>query len=223
MINKPIIGAACICLTVVSLQTSTALAAGIITLPNGFDLYNTGIDVLSGADQHYIIDGSTAFLNTAGHLSSNNANSGWVGPSADGSSHATTNISYDLATTIDLTGINISGFTLSGFWITDNQGVDILVNSVSTNQTNNGFHSSLPEAFPVNAFSLSASDGLVAGLNTIIFRWGNGPDFGGSNVFPDPTQARVQFTEFNAVPVPAAAWLFGSGLIGLVGLARRKA
>jgi hypothetical protein len=25
-----------------------------------------------------------------------------------------------------------------------------------------------------------------------------------------------------AVPVPAAAWLFGTGLIGLVGLARRK-
>ncbi len=25
-----------------------------------------------------------------------------------------------------------------------------------------------------------------------------------------------------AVPVPAAAWLFGSGLIGLVGIARRK-
>lgn len=28
---------------------------------------------------------------------------------------------------------------------------------------------------------------------------------------------------FSVVPVPAAAWLFGSGLIGLVGLARRKA
>ena len=28
--------------------------------------------------------------------------------------------------------------------------------------------------------------------------------------------------EVSAVPVPAAAWLFGSGLIGLVGLARRK-
>ncbi|MFV9616679.1 MAG: VPLPA-CTERM sorting domain-containing protein [Gammaproteobacteria bacterium] len=28
--------------------------------------------------------------------------------------------------------------------------------------------------------------------------------------------------DVNAVPVPAAAWLFGSGLIGLVGMARRK-
>jgi hypothetical protein len=26
----------------------------------------------------------------------------------------------------------------------------------------------------------------------------------------------------NSVPVPAAAWLFGSGLVGLVGIARRK-
>jgi hypothetical protein len=30
---------------------------------------------------------------------------------------------------------------------------------------------------------------------------------------------RIQLT---AVPVPAAVWLFGSGLIGLVGFARRK-
>ena len=28
--------------------------------------------------------------------------------------------------------------------------------------------------------------------------------------------------DVNAVPVPAAAWLFGSGLLGLVGVARRK-
>ena len=28
--------------------------------------------------------------------------------------------------------------------------------------------------------------------------------------------------DFNPVPVPAAVWLFGSGLIGLVGVARRK-
>lgn len=28
--------------------------------------------------------------------------------------------------------------------------------------------------------------------------------------------------EFSAVPIPAAVWLFGSGLIGLIGVARRK-
>ena len=28
--------------------------------------------------------------------------------------------------------------------------------------------------------------------------------------------------EFSAVPIPAAAWLFGSGLLGLIGMARRR-
>ena len=32
----------------------------------------------------------------------------------------------------------------------------------------------------------------------------------------------VQSGDVSAVPVPAAVWLFGSGLVGLVGLARRK-
>jgi len=31
------------------------------------------------------------------------------------------------------------------------------------------------------------------------------------------------FVEQTAVPIPGAVWLFGSGLIGLVGMARRKA
>lgn len=30
-------------------------------------------------------------------------------------------------------------------------------------------------------------------------------------------------TQVSSVPVPAAAWLLGSGLLGLVGVARRKA
>jgi len=32
----------------------------------------------------------------------------------------------------------------------------------------------------------------------------------------------VQSGDVSAVPVPAAAWLFGSGLLGLIGIARRK-
>ena len=39
------------------------------------------------------------------------------------------------------------------------------------------------------------------------------------------TQTFVMFDPLNQpgeVPVPAAVWLFGSGLLGLVGVARRK-
>jgi hypothetical protein len=43
---------------------------------------------------------------------------------------------------------------------------------------------------------------------------------------PDDPGARVSLgldgVSISAIPVPAAVWLFGSGLIGLVGLARRK-
>lgn len=38
----------------------------------------------------------------------------------------------------------------------------------------------------------------------------------------DPANQLVSINNISAVPVPAAVWLFGSGLIGLVGLSRRK-
>ena len=40
----------------------------------------------------------------------------------------------------------------------------------------------------------------------------------GSAIFGGQTRAFL----LNPVPVPAAVWLFGSGLIGLIGLARKK-
>ncbi|MFV9616678.1 MAG: VPLPA-CTERM sorting domain-containing protein [Gammaproteobacteria bacterium] len=43
-------------------------------------------------------------------------------------------------------------------------------------------------------------------------------DWGPSGVFYD----NLSFADTSAVPVPAAVWLFGSGLLGLVGVARRK-
>ncbi|MCW9004850.1 MAG: VPLPA-CTERM sorting domain-containing protein [Gammaproteobacteria bacterium] len=45
-------------------------------------------------------------------------------------------------------------------------------------------------------------------------------DLEANNITPDMGHALVR--EVTTVPVPAAVWLFGSGLIGLVGLARRK-
>jgi hypothetical protein len=40
----------------------------------------------------------------------------------------------------------------------------------------------------------------------------------GSGVFYD----NLEFSKLSPVPVPAAAWLFGSGLVGLLGFARRR-
>ena len=56
-------------------------------------------------------------------------------------------------------------------------------------------------------------------FSTAAYSWGG-------NIYPNGySSAKVWFDNVtvSAVPVPAAAWLFGSGLIGLVGVARRKA
>lgn len=46
-----------------------------------------------------------------------------------------------------------------------------------------------------------------------------------TNIGGASTQVEIREVEFtiSTVPVPAAVWLFGSGLLGLIGVARRKA
>lgn len=62
--------------------------------------------------------------------------------------------------------------------------------------------------------SISKTFSLGPGQYSIVFG-GNPPS--GAAAGPVPYQATL-----TTVPVPAAVWLFGSGLIGLAGLARRK-
>jgi len=47
--------------------------------------------------------------------------------------------------------------------------------------------------------------------------------FQGQQVTGAPVVGRTLAIDIAPVPVPAAAWLFGSGLLGLVGFARRRA
>lgn len=49
-----------------------------------------------------------------------------------------------------------------------------------------------------------------------------GNTLGSGSSIASPTKGSALVRGINPVPVPAAAWLFGSGLIGLVGMARRK-
>ncbi len=57
--------------------------------------------------------------------------------------------------------------------------------------------------------------GLTPGLNTGSV-WNTENAFGGNNI------SHLTAYTTQVVPVPAAVWLFGSGLLGLVGIARRK-
>ncbi len=74
-----------------------------------------------------------------------------------------------------------------------------------------------------NSFK-SIGDSLVMSL------WGADWDYGDASNFSSDAAYPYQGSklgmdlrvELTAVPVPAAVWLFGSGLIGLVGVARRK-
>ena len=69
-----------------------------------------------------------------------------------------------------------------------------------------------------------ASDGTVqaTGVN---WHWINPPALvtaGNLNLDTDYDHYTYMVWEATAVPVPAAVWLFGTGLLGLIGVARRK-
>lgn len=55
---------------------------------------------------------------------------------------------------------------------------------------------------------------LFTGLNT--------SSFTDNNMLPDGNDISWYVLETAAVPIPGAVWLFGTGLIGLIGMARRK-
>jgi len=62
----------------------------------------------------------------------------------------------------------------------------------------------------LNADYVTNNVGMIATYDT-----GGANNFSGARVWAD-------WSNVSTVPVPAAVWLFGSGLIGLVGFARRK-
>jgi len=182
---------------------------------------SSGNQLADGAiDPHYTIvlnphnGSSDAIAENPPHilLSPNSSGSGWLTPGVNQpASGALIDMAlgeYRAVTTIDLTGIDLLGFSLSGFWVSDNFGLDILVNGSATGQTNNGALNQQPDASPLNAFTLTTADGLISGTNDITFVW--------ENVFasgPNPALVRVEFIQF--IPEPSSAALLGLGLVGL--------
>jgi hypothetical protein len=186
-------------------------------------LFNTGVDssgdvLTSGSDPHYTLTYNGSTLDTMvlsgtdfplnRWLNDASSDSAWIKPNTSrGNDQEGT---YTFATTFDLTGFDPTTAYISGKWSTDNSGVDILLNGVSLGLTAEGLES---------WYDFVIDSGFIAGINSLEFVVYNKPGLSGN-----PTGLRVDMAgTATVVPVPAAVWLFGSGLLGLMGYSRRKA
>ncbi len=135
---------------------------------------------------------------------------------------------FDVTLATDLLGIPT--FSLSGFMTFDNSGylspsstLEITFNTLLGDFTTDfifgqGVVCCNTSTNPPNSFN-----------NGLMTLWGNNDpaalDLSNSflsKYFADPVLGLDLRIELTPVPVPAAVWLFGSGLLGLVGVARRK-
>jgi hypothetical protein len=144
------------------------------------------------SDPHYRLTfgGSTAYAATAAGAFpippwlGNNSMSAWISPSPDtlGLSDGLGTYNYRYETRFNLTGFNPATARLSGRWATDNRGVDILINGISTGQSNTA-------QFP-QWTSFQITSGFVPGTNRLTFVVNNGSP--GIPEDLDPTGLRAE-------------------------------
>jgi hypothetical protein len=122
---------------------------------------------------------------------------------------ATAKGTYVWKTTFDLTGFNLSTAAITAQFTADNTAKAYLNNHLIGSAT------TFQSWFALNIIN---SD-FVQGLNTLKFVVTNSKQL---NTNPTGLRVEIQSSNVNAVPVPAAIWLFGSALAGLVASSRRK-
>lgn len=152
----------------------TGLGSNCAVLPDG------------GLDAHYylmvnpdgaplvpgVVQDSTTFPIVAGPWLANTALSKWIGPqfNTSGSQGDPTDVGagpgvYVYRTTFDLTGFDLNTVRITGNWATDNEGVDIRVNGVSTGITN------VAQFINLTPFLLSSGNAtFTTGVNFLEFR-----------------------------------------------------
>ena len=205
---------------------SALLAAGVCpvgavsaaTIPGLYDtgvLDNGTLAPLGSVDVHYALVSSAdpTFPGPSAHVTSpnplwvpNTPTSQWVTPATTQQNEPGGTYTYQLQ--FSLCKLNPDTASISGEWAADDTG-SIYLNGSDTGAPPQGFGYWAP---------FSITHGFVAGLNTLDFVVFNQTEF------PSPTGLQVNGLSGTAapVPLPPALALFGSGLVGLIGLSRRR-
>ena len=209
MKKSHLLGAMCACLVIVSFNANAALIGRLPATLGGIDYqayYDTDADLTWLEDAN--TTGTTMNWEDARVWALGldvNGVSGWRLPGTlqpDASCAQQTNISY---------GYDCTGSELGNLFY------NVLGNEAGVLATNSGpfsnvqpyyYWSSTPvRPFPGYAYVFSMSYGFTnygAVTTPLFYGWA------------------VHSGDVGPVPVPAAVWLFGSGLLGLVGIGRRK-
>lgn len=204
-----------------------AIGAAVVTAtPN---LYNTGQGLAANGATDLNWSYSTSFAGvyssattythpnyTGGGAFS--ANSNWIGFTTAPAAQETW-----FKLDFDLTGYQPSTLSLSFIWSSDNDS-DIFLNG---NTTSLGFlnygSGTVPDPYSFQtyrALTVTASEGLIAGQNSLYIRVRNGSQQGAG---ASPTAARLEFRDFGGEPVPEPFTLaLGAAGIGLAITRRRK-
>ena len=142
-------------------------------------------------------------------MTTNSANSTSVFPNLPSINHTS-------PTTDDFIIADISGhYSTPGFELNGSPAVDISVGGI--NIVFDVSSPAGPQPFVLEPFSYSIDIGQLSAGD-----WYLTPIFYVDGVFDAQLTTLQPLFTVSSVPVPATAWVFGSGLIGLIGIARRK-
>lgn len=190
--------------------TSVANSQTVNTLfSTGLDAFGNPLAAGSIDPNYFIIESGTnaeILTNVPSSYLPNDVNSQWIWQQSNGQP---TNVTRTFRTTFDLTGFDSNTAVINGLWGVDNQGIDILINGISTGNSLLGV---LTSNFS-QLHSFQIVDGFQSGINTLDFII---QDNGSVSAF----RADLSGTA-SVVPIPGALWLFLSGL-AIVGTYRRK-
>jgi len=121
-----------------------------------------------------------------------------------------TGVLYSLNSSLNSTNINMSDSFISAGGFRNNQEVAVDRDSPSTSALSNA--ASWGIANDTVDFTIDLAGTTLLHGSELALRW----------EFTCANDVIEGVMDVPAVPVPAAVWLFGSGLIGLIGVARRK-